>query len=569
MNGLQLISLLTASGSLGGGIAAGNGGLGTAAGLLAQGQGQGQGNGQAMGQQARFGALLGQTIAGQTFAQGATAQTASKLAQIAPGNAPGNTLAPQATPTVVAEQADAAVLQPEAVLTAATGTAPDNMEAALAPQDTGAALTPASGDAVSGAKGGQHTIASAGADENVIAAKAANGKPDTRAGKSAVSNNGPDHASQTALAMVMAAGKAAAHNPVFGPEANGPGTTTQGASQNNVQAAQAAQAANAQQGQQATQDARAATQDKATQNQQQNMADGDGEFAEGDDGADDGSGNGDPRGGKRTGLIVAANNGQSGGIKTSVGLNFAAAASQIAQGGVSAQAPGINGAAHQVTQQISQAQPDMASAPRPAAPLPLEMAAVDFFTGEPATSTTSNHGMTSSASPQALAAALQGPGSIQLGGGMRAGTATLAHAPGFVASQVGMQITRAVNAGENEFSLKLNPPELGRVEARLEFTADRGVRATIFAENRETLNLLQRDAHVLEKALNDAGVRADAGSLSFSLKQQGGDGAESSNDRRATAGSGEDGGRDGLPAIDVTGQVVRHIISDSAVDITI
>ena len=42
-----------------------------------------------------------------------------------------------------------------------------------------------------------------------------------------------------------------------------------------------------------------------------------------------------------------------------------------------------------------------------------------------------------------------------------------------------------------------------------------------FVERSETLDLLQRDARSLERALNDAGLKADSGSLEFNLRGDG------------------------------------------------
>lgn len=43
-------------------------------------------------------------------------------------------------------------------------------------------------------------------------------------------------------------------------------------------------------------------------------------------------------------------------------------------------------------------------------------------------------------------------------------------------------------------------------------------------ERVETLEILQRDAHTLERSLQDAGLRADSGGLSFSLRREPGQG---------------------------------------------
>lgn len=163
-------------------------------------------------------------------------------------------------------------------------------------------------------------------------------------------------------------------------------------------------------------------------------------------------------------------------------------------------------------------------------------------------------------------------------GGVSLASATGASQPGAAPSfvqtphaaseQVGLQVTRAVVNGDSEFTVRLNPKELGRVEARIEFTADRGVRAYFVAESRETLALLQKDSHHLERALADAGIDPGTADLNFSLKQNGegqADGSFGGDDR---FGDDEIAGEE-MPEMDVTDQIVRQVISDTAVDITI
>ena len=130
-----------------------------------------------------------------------------------------------------------------------------------------------------------------------------------------------------------------------------------------------------------------------------------------------------------------------------------------------------------------------------------------------------------------------------------AGTPNAAQA---AVDQVGLAISRAVQDGRNQFTIRLDPPELGRVEVRLEFQAEGAMRATVTADQRDTLTLLQRDAQSLERALQQAGVKTDSGSLNFTLNHDGQRGAEQS--ALAQAGSGEDDGQtdeaagDGEPA---------------------
>ena len=84
------------------------------------------------------------------------------------------------------------------------------------------------------------------------------------------------------------------------------------------------------------------------------------------------------------------------------------------------------------------------------------------------------------------------------------------------------QITRKFNDGGRVFDIRLDPPELGRVEVRLELGPDNKVSALLSAERADTLSELQRNARDLEKALADAGLELGEDGLSFSLSEDNG-----------------------------------------------
>jgi len=75
-----------------------------------------------------------------------------------------------------------------------------------------------------------------------------------------------------------------------------------------------------------------------------------------------------------------------------------------------------------------------------------------------------------------------------------------------------------VNQGIDRIEIQLKPAALGRVDVRLEVTHDGRVTAVVAADTRETLDMLQRDARTLERALQDAGLRMNSGDLSFSMR---------------------------------------------------
>jgi hypothetical protein len=93
--------------------------------------------------------------------------------------------------------------------------------------------------------------------------------------------------------------------------------------------------------------------------------------------------------------------------------------------------------------------------------------------------------------------------------------------PPAVSGQIAVQIARAAHDGADHLVVQLRPQSLGRIRIELEVAPDNRVIAVIGAERPETLDLLQRDARGLERALNEAGLRADSGSLSFNLRSDG------------------------------------------------
>jgi len=104
--------------------------------------------------------------------------------------------------------------------------------------------------------------------------------------------------------------------------------------------------------------------------------------------------------------------------------------------------------------------------------------------------------------------------------------------------QVAVHIQRAAAAGEDRIRIRLHPAELGQIDVRLKVGHDGVVRAVVAVDRAETFNLMQRDAHGLERALQDAGLKTDSGSLSFNLRGegQGGQGGEPEARYSPTAG---------------------------------
>lgn len=79
-------------------------------------------------------------------------------------------------------------------------------------------------------------------------------------------------------------------------------------------------------------------------------------------------------------------------------------------------------------------------------------------------------------------------------------------------------------SGAKQFDIRLDPPELGRVEVRLSIDNTGKVSAHLSADQPDTLDVLQKDAPALTRALRDAGLDVSQNGLNFSLRQQSGDG---------------------------------------------
>lgn len=99
--------------------------------------------------------------------------------------------------------------------------------------------------------------------------------------------------------------------------------------------------------------------------------------------------------------------------------------------------------------------------------------------------------------------------------------------------ELGIAIARHVARGPEgsaeTLTVRLDPPEHGRIEVRLHFEDGGPLRAVVAASNASTLDLLRRDSADLARALTQAGVSTDA--QSFSFGGQSGQGQQSRPDR--------------------------------------
>lgn len=80
--------------------------------------------------------------------------------------------------------------------------------------------------------------------------------------------------------------------------------------------------------------------------------------------------------------------------------------------------------------------------------------------------------------------------------------------------EIGMRALK----GNTEFTIRLDPAELGKIEVKLAIDEEGGVTAKLVADRVETLQLLQRDAKTLERAFDQAGLKTSPDTLQFSLR---------------------------------------------------
>jgi flagellar hook-length control protein FliK len=103
-----------------------------------------------------------------------------------------------------------------------------------------------------------------------------------------------------------------------------------------------------------------------------------------------------------------------------------------------------------------------------------------------------------------------------------AAAATSGSAASTAVPVAGLPVAIAARAqeGSNQFDIRLDPPELGRIDVRLDVDSNGQVTSHVSVERAETLELLQNQQPQLERALEQAGLKTADNGLSFSLRDQ-------------------------------------------------
>ncbi len=110
----------------------------------------------------------------------------------------------------------------------------------------------------------------------------------------------------------------------------------------------------------------------------------------------------------------------------------------------------------------------------------------------------------------------------------------------------------AQNGTPKSMRIELDPPELGRVNVTLEIGPEKTAKVHVLAEKPETFLMLQRDAALLERALQDAGLDANSASLSFELAEDGSAFNPKDNEDGKSGGKRANADTDDLDVIDST-----------------
>ena len=97
-----------------------------------------------------------------------------------------------------------------------------------------------------------------------------------------------------------------------------------------------------------------------------------------------------------------------------------------------------------------------------------------------------------------------------------------------------VEIATQATAGKRQFEIRLDPPELGRVEVKMNIDNNGNTTTRLVVDRPETLDLLKRDSSQLERALQDAGLKTSDNGLEFSLRQQSAQGDDQGSSKGTT-----------------------------------
>jgi flagellar hook-length control protein FliK len=101
-----------------------------------------------------------------------------------------------------------------------------------------------------------------------------------------------------------------------------------------------------------------------------------------------------------------------------------------------------------------------------------------------------------------------------------AAPAAAASDPAVPLAGLAVAIAGRAQAGSSQFDIRLDPPELGRIDVRLDVDGTGQVRTHVTVDRPDTLQLLQSQQPQLERALEQAGLKTADNGLQFTLRDQ-------------------------------------------------
>jgi flagellar hook-length control protein FliK len=104
-----------------------------------------------------------------------------------------------------------------------------------------------------------------------------------------------------------------------------------------------------------------------------------------------------------------------------------------------------------------------------------------------------------------------------------------------------VEINRQAMNGKTQFDIRLDPPELGRLNVKLEVDGNGQTRTHLVVERGETLDMLTTDSRSLERALQQAGLKAEPGSVTFELAQDFNEGLAQNGSQTENSETGDNG----------------------------
>jgi hypothetical protein len=81
-------------------------------------------------------------------------------------------------------------------------------------------------------------------------------------------------------------------------------------------------------------------------------------------------------------------------------------------------------------------------------------------------------------------------------------------------SQINFAVQRALQSGQSQFMLQLNPKELGQIEVRMQFEQNR-LKLKVIIERADTMEFFKADSSLLEQMFQDAGIESSVEDFEF------------------------------------------------------